>query len=212
MDSNLNPSEAFGVFPTPMYSTTLKTLDYQEVIDAVEESGGFHKNDGGNKISANKYILNSPSLSSLFGEVSSHLNQFLSEVMRLKTQFNITQSWVNVNPRGTHHTEHTHRNSVWNCVMFLKDHPTPMTFRDPNPWRDIWDFSSQTVESNWANSNLNHIYPTKGKLIIFPYYLHHSVGVNEFEEERISLAFNTWFKDDFGSAERLTATRTYNGT
>lgn len=207
MDSNINQGEAFGIFPIPMYSTTLKTLDYFTVMEAVDAVGGWSRNDGGNSISKDKYILNHPSLSALREECEAHLDKFLTEVMSLDAKFKITQSWVNRNPKGTHHREHTHRNSVWNCVMFLKDHPTPMTFRDPNPWKDMWDFEPQTKESNWANSNINHIYPEFGKLLIFPHYLHHSVGENMYEGERVSLAFNTWFDSDFGSEAKLTATR-----
>jgi uncharacterized protein (TIGR02466 family) len=206
MGNDLNPAEAFGIFPVPVYSTKLKTLDYEMVMSAVDENGGWHRNEGGNLISKNKSVLHIPKLKPLLDEAKAHLDNFLHEVMRIDVDFQVTQSWVNRNAKGTRHMEHTHRNSVWNCVMFLTDHDTPMTFRDPNPWKDLWDFSDQTIDYNWANSNLSHVRPEYGKFIIFPHYLHHSVGVNTQDKERASLAFNTWFKDEFGSREKLTLT------
>lgn len=206
MDITLNPAEASGLFAVPIYTTKLKTLNYDDIMSVVDETGGWSENDGKNFISMNKSILHEEKLKPLFDEAMAHLDNFLHEVIRIDTKFQMTQSWVNKNPKGTRHMEHTHRNSIWNCVMFLGDHSTPMTFRDPNPWKDMWDFSEQTIDSNWANGNLAHIYPEHGKFIIFPHYLHHSVGENMQDKERVSLAFNTWFKDSFGSKNKLTLT------
>jgi uncharacterized protein (TIGR02466 family) len=206
VDQVKNTSEAFGIFPIPMYQAKVKSLNFFKVDEAVKATGGWQENDGKNFISKDKYILNHPHLDVLKAELQTHLKTFLEDTMRLTTRFNITQSWVNRNPKGTFHREHQHRNSIWNCVLFLKDHPTPMTFRDPNPWKDLWDFESQTLSSNWANGNVMKFYPEFGNLLIFPHYLHHSVEENVYEGDRYSLAFNTWFADDFGSEARLTAT------
>jgi uncharacterized protein (TIGR02466 family) len=206
MDKVLSDAETFGIFPVPIYSTTLKQLDYDEVMRVVDATGGWKENEGKNFISSDKSILHHWHLKDLLEEATAHLDNFLHEVMRIDTKFQVTQSWVNTNPHGTRHMEHTHRNSIWNCVMFLCDHSTPMTFRDPNPWKDMYDFSHETIDSNWANSNLSHILPEFGKFVIFPHYLHHSVGVNNTNEDRVSLAFNTWFKEPFGSKEKLTLT------
>ena len=39
---------------------------------------------------------------------------------------------------------------------------------------------------------------------MFPHYLHHSVPVNQYDVDRYSLAFNTWFGEPFGDVGRLT--------
>ena len=203
----MDKGSATGIFHIPIYTATLETLNYNDALTAIDNSGGWLNNDGGNYISTNKFILDEELLKPLKDEAVAHLNKFLTEVVKLNLKFHITQSWVNRNPKGTRHLEHTHRNSVWNCVIFLKDHPTPMSFRDPNPWKDFWDWSEETSEPNWANSNIVNIYPEVGKMIIFPHYLHHSVGENMYDVERVSLAFNTWFSEDFGSHNSLTLTR-----
>ena len=45
---------------------------------------------------------------------------------------------------------------------------------------------------------------TAAELILFPSNLRHSVPINQGEEERISLSFNTFSIDALGSEENLT--------
>ena len=203
----MDNGNATGIFHIPIYTAKLETINYNDIMVSIEESGGWGRNDGGNFISVNKWILDEGNLAPLRGECEHHLNRFLTEVVKLKLKFSITQSWVNRNPKGSSHVEHTHRNSIWNCVMFLKDHPTPMIFRDPNPWKDFWDWDNETIEPNWANSNIVNIYPEFGKIVFFPHYLHHRVDTNMYDVERVSLAFNTWFDGDFGGESKLTSTK-----
>jgi len=44
----------------------------------------------------------------------------------------------------------------------------------------------------------------KGELILFPSNIQHSVPVNQSDEERISLSFNTWIKGNMGKEKMLT--------
>ena len=44
----------------------------------------------------------------------------------------------------------------------------------------------------------------RGELILFPSNLTHSVPVNNTEEERISLSFNSWPKGNMGDIKSLT--------
>ena len=45
---------------------------------------------------------------------------------------------------------------------------------------------------------------TSGELILFPSNLRHSVPINQGDEERISLSFNTFSIDELGSKDSLT--------
>jgi uncharacterized protein (TIGR02466 family) len=197
----MDNGNATGIFHIPLYDAKIESFDFDTVVNAVDE---WQPNDGGNSISKDKYILNHPDLKEVKEECEYHLNRFLTNVVKINLKFHITQSWVNKNQKGSWHAEHIHRNSVWNAVMFMNYHPTPMQFRDPNPWKDYYDFSEEIIESNWANSNIADVYPEVGKLIIFPHYLYHGVGKNPIDEERYSLAFNTWFSQDFGKEQSLT--------
>lgn len=202
----MDQGTATGIFHIPIYTAKINSLDFDLVMEAIDDTHGWKPNDGYNLISENKFILDHEKLKPLKEELEYHLDRFLTEVIKLKLKFHITQSWVNRNPKGSHHVEHIHRNSVWNSVLFLNYHPTPMTFRDPNPWKDYYDFSNETTSVSWANANIEEVYPERGKMIIFPHYLYHAVGENPIDMERYSLAFNTWFSEEFGSPESLTLT------
>jgi uncharacterized protein (TIGR02466 family) len=197
----MDNGSATGIFHIPIYEAKIESFNFDVIVNSVDK---WMPNDGGNSISKDKRILHHPKLAPMKEELEYHLDRFLTEVVKLNLKFHITQSWVNRNPYGSWHVDHIHRNSVWNAVMFMNYHPTPMVFRDPNPWKDYYDFSNETTEANWANSNKVSIYPEAGKLIIFPHYLYHGVDKNPIEEERYSLAFNTWFSENFGSEDALT--------
>ena len=195
-------AEAFGLFPVPCYKVVLEQCNLEEIKEVVGTN--WHEGDEHNFMSHDKFILQDERLSHLKEEIKMHLDEMMFKYWKTNVRMSLTQSWVNKNPKGTSHVEHTHRNSIWNGVIFLNDHPTPMKFRDPNPWKDLWDMASDVTESNWSNGNIANIYPTENTLIMFPHYLHHSVPVNNYEVDRYSLAFNTWFGEPFGDVERLT--------
>ena len=59
-------------------------------------------------------------------------------------------------------------------------------------------------EYNHFNS-AKYMLPLKmGELILFPSNLQHSVPINNSDEERISLSFNTWAKGNLGNEKHLT--------
>ena len=47
-----------------------------------------------------------------------------------------------------------------------------------------------TNKPNNLNTNVVSIEPQEGMLVLFPSYLHHSVDINQSEEDRIIISFN----------------------
>ena len=114
----------------------------------------------------------------------------------------ITQSWLNKNKKGESHHEHVHPNSMVSGVWYPQIHEQlpPIQFRNKGQ-RDI---SLQTEKFNTFNSATFLLPMKRGELILFPSNLSHSVPVNNSEEERISLSFNSWPKGSMGDKKSLT--------
>ena len=76
----------------------------------------------------------------------------------------------------------------------------PIQFRH----RHQRDVSLQTEKYNTFNSATFMLPMKRAELILFPSNLQHRVPVNLFEEERISLSFNSWPKGNMGDIKSLT--------
>ena len=114
----------------------------------------------------------------------------------------VTQCWLNKNPKGSKHHEHVHPNSIISGVFYFKQDPKlpPISF-------------SKSIQSamkldpkkyNNLNSETFLLPCTDGELILFPSNLKHSVPINQGDEPRISMSFNTFSIDTLGSEDSLT--------
>ncbi|MBM4076246.1 MAG: hypothetical protein FJ267_11475, partial [Planctomycetes bacterium] len=122
---------------------------------------------------------------------------FAYAVLRItsKTEFYITQSWLNAATFGGESKTHTHPNSVFSGVFYVRtsgedkilfSHPSAQishTF-------DYEEFQPFNSISWWMPA-------TQGSLLLFPSYLPHAVP-EILSENRVSLAFNTFWHGEVG--------------
>ena len=112
------------------------------------------------------------------------------------------KNWANRNPKGSRHHEHVHPNSIISGVMYfqINEKLPPIQFSKTNQdgiKLDPIKYNNLTAES--------FMLPCKpGELILFPSSLKHSVPINQSDEDRISISFNTFSIDALGSEQSLT--------
>jgi uncharacterized protein (TIGR02466 family) len=150
---------------------------------------------GGNVTSEDDNVLDK--LPSLKDQVQHHLNNYVKDIINPETEFSfyVTQSWVNKNKKGTRHTQHLHTNSILSGVYYLSDDPEEISFFKFFDFLEM--FSIRPKDYTPYNYNQFTFKPSKNKLILFPSILRHSVRETK-DKERMSLAFNTFFKGAFG--------------
>ena len=122
--------------------------------------------------------------------------------MQSKQRLVITQCWANRNPKGSKHHEHVHPNSIISGVMYfqINEKLPPISFSKAN--QDGMKLDPEKY--NHVNSE-SFMLPCKtGELILFPSSLKHSVPINQGDEDRISVSFNTFCIDVIGSEQSLT--------
>ena len=188
--------ELLQLFPTPLLIvsyeqpidkelTYLKTISYRE-----QKSNGNYRSD-------DSYLLRNEEFKDIKNFLKECIDRFTTNVLNTKQRLVITQCWANRNPKGSKHHEHVHPNSIVSGVMYfqINEKLPPIAFS-----KDRQDGMKLDPEKyNHMNSE-SFMLPCKpGELILFPSSLKHSVPINQGEEDRISVSFNTFCIDAIGS-------------
>jgi uncharacterized protein (TIGR02466 family) len=103
--------------------------------------------------------------------------------------------WVNINKHSNHNAMHNHapyNGSVLSGVYYVK---CPKNSGNINLF-DPRYFVTNALDMQYYNdSNMYWFFePIENMMLIFPSWLHHSVDQNQSDEDRISIAFNIFWK------------------
>ena len=200
--------ELLQLFPIPVLICPYPT-DYTKELEWIRNCETRKENKGGdmgtthfNRQSEDTFVLDKPELANIRAFIEAKLHKFVTEIMASSDKLVITQSWLNKNKKGESHHEHVHPNSMVSGVWYPQIHESlpPIQFRS----RGQRDISLQTEKYNTFNSATFMLPMKRGELILFPSNLQHSVPVNQSDEERISLSFNSWPKGSMGDIKSLT--------
>ncbi len=194
------------LFPTPLLVCPCP-FEYGRELEWIKKQSCGRKNSKDivkalNRQSEDTFILDKPELSRVRQFIEFKLKEFVVNIMGSDSEMVITQSWLNRNSKGESHHEHKHPNSMISGVWYpqINEDLPPIQFRT----REQRDVSLPTKQYNMFNSATFLLPMRRGELILFQSNLQHSVPINESNEERISLSFNTWAKGSLGSERSLT--------
>ena len=193
--------ELLQLFPTP-----LLIVPYEESIDEelayLKTISYREQQQNCNYRSDDSYLLRQEKLKNIKNFLGESINKFTTNILQSKQRLVITQSWANRNPKGSKHHEHVHPNSIISGVMYfqINEKLPPIQFSKAN--QD--GMKLDPIKYNHVNSE-SFMLPCKpGELILFPSSLKHSVPINQGDEDRISMSFNTFSIDAIGSEQALT--------
>ena len=192
--------ELVHLFPTPLLISQYH-FDYSKELEWIKNQS-YKKQKTHNRQSKDSFILDNPEMSRVRQFIDSKIKEFVFKVMGSDAEMVITQSWLNRNGKGESHHEHKHTNSMISGVWYPQIHEKlpPIRFKTSEQ-RDV----SFSIERYNHYNSQSFLLPIKvGELILFPSNILHSVPINQSDEERISLSFNTWCKGNLGKEESLT--------
>ena len=100
--------------------------------------------------------------------------------------------WANINPPGGYNAPHIHPNSLFSGVYYIKAPENSGDFSCTDPRAGAQLNMPARVKGTppkelWREV---HLKPVEGRIIIFPFYLWHSVAPNQSNDIRISVSFN----------------------
>lgn len=199
--------ELIQLFPTPLfigkYSRDMsKELEFIKNLEYRDKGAPEYKGDALNHQSKETFLFDYPELSEIERFCRLHLEYYVENVLQCKDKLFITQCWSNITRKGERHHEHTHPNSIVSGVFYFQNNSKlpPIQFRR----NDYHQISLDIGKHNNFNSATFLLPAESGELLLFPSTLTHSVLSNESDEDRISIAFNTFSKGSLGSIESLT--------
>ena len=133
-------------------------------------------------------------------ECEKNLKYYTKEVLCIKQDFYITNSWItkkSLKSGYKEHHSHNHPNSIFSGVLYLKveDGENQKLFLSGKPgFLDAFDFDYYYSDFNMFNSRNYWLPINVGSCIIFPSQVTHYVEEIETEGERIVMGFNCFVK------------------
>ena len=199
-------SDPLVLFGVPIYSYD-KYIG-SSIHDTSAELKDCLENEGRNFISKNTCVLDLKNYKSIRERILEGLKEYTSNILCIadSVRFYLTQSWLNINPPGTHHHRHIHPNALISGVYYIDvEESASITFASSNATSRYGNtsFSLPLQKYNIWNSLVWRQPVKTNEIIYFPSGLEHSVDENESNKERISLAFNVFFTGTIGEPQGL---------
>ena len=205
-------SNIFPLFSTPIYHVKdtefrcsekeLRIIDNLSYISSDTETCLLTKN-------VNLFKLNH--FSRIKRECEEHLNFYTKEVLCIKEDFYITNSWItkkSLTSGYTTHHKHSHPNSIFSGVLYLdvEDGNDQKLFFSGKPgFLDTFNFDYHYSDFNMVNSRNYWLPVNVGTCIVFPSSTVHWVEEIKTEGERIVMGFNCFVKGKLGGKETVYA-------
>lgn len=190
-----------AIFPTSIYSDSINRTLNEEELSFIKNIK-YCKNEY-NSVSENSYVLNSPEMMFLKMDLLKICNDYFKNVYcpEKDLYLDITQSWLNKTNKTEQHHRHHHYNSFASGVFYIETSETD-SIKFDKPIASPFKFD--TTEWNLFNSSSWSLPTPKNTVLLFPSMLEHSVVPKQDDTERISLAFNCFFKGRLGTTNELT--------
>ena len=189
--------EIFPLFSTVVYrkklDIRLTESELDEIYSTVVSPRGLE-----NISSVSSFLLDNPKLENLKNIFLEESNEYFNKIMKFSNELYITNSWLNVTQRNQQHSMHNHTNSVISGCFYIKasDSQPSISFNRLIP---PFLLNMTPTEFNHFNSMEWNIPVEDNMIVIFPSSCLHYVKPNFTENERISIAFNTFVKGKIGA-------------
>ena len=186
------------IFSTPVWTAIIpnhkeinkKMYNYIQTLQSNDPQGkmrsniiGWHSQNFNLKDSEPQFFING---------IASILNESLTDMGwdLKKNELKITGMWSIINPTNASNARHIHSNNFISAAYYLKasEKCGDIRFHDPRSAKVI---RTPIINvTNKLNIEVVNITPKEGLLVLFPSYLHHSVEMNNSDEDRIVISFN----------------------
>ncbi len=174
------------LFGKVLYSNQLN-FDTQEIIENIDQTRKSRNHATEITDNDTLYVLNKTKHKELKKIVDKEIKEFANNVMKYTNDFAITTSWfteVDVMESGQFHR---HSNSFLSGVLYLNvdEYTGNIIFENFDE-----SITLATNQHNMLNAKSFTVTPKNGLILIFPSELWHTVGYNDSNIIRYSLAFN----------------------
>jgi hypothetical protein len=155
---------------------------------------------GPNELSNKTFVLNDGRLKFLKETCQYHLDTFTKQVLKIKQDFYITNSWITKTEKGSYHQIHSHQNCIFSGVIYVNTTPDMgnLYFYGKQGFLNDFNFEYEYEDYNIYNTPSWNIPVKTGTIIIFPSGVKHGTSENTIDETRYVVGFNAFVCGDFG--------------
>lgn len=167
-------------------------LDHEKIFNELKQLPFVKTNNNTNShITVSKKILtNLHSGKELHDAIYFHTDNFIKNIYKYKTQFQIVNSWVTKTEPNGSSDYHVHKNFWLSAVYYPHGSLEDKFSINLNTLNSDNFFDFETIEKNFINSQRVTQEITEGDLILFPANLYHKINTNISNKDRYSLAVN----------------------
>lgn len=184
------------IFSTPIWSEILNhdTKKIESYIRSIqiEDSGRVVSNEGGWQ--SNDFYEDDIKDTPIMPVVNNikKLLRLCFQTLEVPHVPKIDNFWMNINPPGSYNKPHIHGNNCFLSICYYVNAPENCgdLYFDRGPQQEYIISNFVPRGTNTFNSSRWAYKPESNKIIIFPSWLSHHVGINRSEQDRISIAFN----------------------
>lgn len=189
--------ELFPLFPTVVYRKTLDLVLTDEERTTLHNIEVFPQGLG-NKLSCSSFILDDPKFKRIKDVFMENAAIYFNEIMKYDYQLHMTNSWLNVTQLNEQHGLHNHTNSIISGCWYyrVQDSQPSISFNRITP---PFLLNMRAREFNHFNSLEWDIPVGDNVLVLFPSSCFHLVKPNLTNNDRVSIAFNTFVKGNIGA-------------
>ena len=183
---------------TPIFTSVI-AHDYLDFsTDELKEFCYFEKlKSPGKEVSnyggwqSNNYQFDQPELGILSKKITEKLTDLLPN-LGIKTKFEVTNCWFNINGEHDFNLPHVHGFSTLAGIFYISApaNSGKLILRNPIAGHGFCIDGSFVENWNEFNSSTWEIEPEVNKLVIWPAWIDHYTLPNQSKNDRISLAFN----------------------
>ena len=147
-------------------------------------------------------LLNNKTLASLKKFIMKKAKEYVRDVLEIKDDIYITQSWSTINTTNAFHKPHQHPNTFISLVYYAQCKDGSIFFDlDTTSIRECFNFQYTINKYNIYNSQNWAIPVQTGDVVLFPGHIRHGSTPNRSPEPRIAIGTNFFIKGKLGSKE-----------
>jgi len=192
----MNEKDIFPLFSVPVYK---RKLDISLSNDELK----FIKNQGsrtqalGSKLSNDKFVLEKIELLRLKDILLVEVKEYFNNFLQYEFEIYFTNSWINKINIDEQQTLHNHANSIISGIFYVsvEDSVPSISFVNHKPH---FLLNMRAKNYNIFNSVEFDLPVENNTVVLFPSSCFHYVKKNFTDNDRISIAFNTFVKGHVG--------------
>jgi len=180
-----------------VYSINQEELNVIKKIKYRKPNRGFY-------ISETIALLENKTLASLKKFIIDKAEEYTRNVLEIRDQIYLTQSWSTINPTNASHPIHAHPNTFISIVYYAQCKSGALYFDlKTTSLRECFNFHYTINKFNIYNSQNWSLQTKTGDMVLFPGHIHHGSLPNKSPESRIIVGANFFIKGKIGSKKEI---------